>query len=63
MVNCPKCGRPLYTETFDSEFEDDTYYDYNWACCDWCNKAWKWTNIYKFFDATEMEEIDPNDHL
>lgn len=63
MVNCPKCGRVMYKETYDSEFDGNVYYDYNYARCDWCNKEWEWTDIFKFFDATEMKEVDLDDHL
>lgn len=62
-MNCPKCDRPMQFETIETEFDGDTYYDYNYGFCNHCNKGWKWTSIYRFFGIMEIEEVNPDDHL
>lgn len=57
MVKCPHCKVELInTDSINSEYAGDSYFDSMIGECPECKKVFRWTEQYKFFGISEFEE-------
>ena len=61
---CPNCKDIVRaTDTIDTEWYDNKYYDLVEGTCPNCGKRWSWTEVYIFDYDTDIREINENNHL
>ena len=54
---CPHCGGMLETEIMDNEWYDESYIDNMMGKCSVCHKIYQWSEIYRFTDIEDFQEI------
>ena len=60
MDVCPNCHAQysLDTECVDQEeWFGDSYYNYCRGTCACCGKTYRWTEIYRFSEVIDIEEV------
>ena len=62
MNECPNCHaqHSFDTECFDTEWFGNNYYDYCQGTCNCCGKTYRWTDVYKFSETINIEEVTDN---
>lgn len=63
-MKCPNCGAEVKaTDTINTEWYHNKYYDYVEGTCEYCESSFTWTEVYTFSHDEDITQIDPNDHL
>lgn len=63
-MKCPNCGNEFYaTDSIDTEYYDNKYYESVFGRCPNCRKAYKWKEVYVFSYEENICEVDKDDHL
>lgn len=59
MNECPNCHAQYSfdTECFDQEWYGDSYHDHCQGTCNCCHKTYRWTDVYKFSETIDIEEV------
>jgi len=56
---CPICGKPLssyiYEDSDGDDFEELNFFS---GECEFCCKEFTWTEVYKFSEIRDMEEVE-----
>ena len=62
MNECPNChaNDSFNAECFDEEFFGNSYYTYVTGTCTCCGKTYRWTEVYKFSETIDIEEVTDN---
>lgn len=61
---CPNCNNYVgASDTIDTEWCDNKYYDNVEGVCPKCGKMWNWTEVYIFDHDEDVHEINENNHL
>ena len=48
-MKCPNCKNFVRAvDTYDTDWIENTYYDYVEGTCPNCGKSWRWTEVYVF---------------
>ena len=63
-MTCPNCKNFVRAvDTYDTDWVENTYYDYVEGTCPNCGKNWRWTEVYTFDHIEDVEELNEDDHL
>ena len=59
MHRCPNCHAQgsIDAEYIDQDWSGDSYYDYCRGTCSCCGKTYKWTEVYRFSETIDIEEV------
>ncbi len=61
MHECPNCHAtrpgPFDTDLLNQEWYDNSYYDYCIGRCRYCGKTYRWTEVFKFTEVRDIEEV------
>ena len=61
-MRCPHCSRVLdNVDTYDTVWENNTYYDYCMGECIPCNKKYEWVEVFTFNRIEDVKEIKDED--
>ena len=61
-MKCPNCGGIVRAvDTFDTEYDDGSYYDIVEGTCPNCGKSWHWVEVFTLDHVEDVRPID--DHL
>ena len=59
-MKCPNCGYSdlRATDTYDTVYDNGSYYDLNEGTCPDCGKSWRWVEVFTFDRYEDVKEID-----
>ena len=61
-MECQNCGTYIYdAELKDSNWHSKVYYDFMIGQCPKCGKCYSWTEVYKFSNVEDIEEVQPDE--
>lgn len=59
LIFCPDCGGVIFRfQNYNEGFENDNFYVDCYGECQDCGKAYRWTDIYRYDETTDIEEVD-----